>query len=139
MAKGEIVERVAKEVFAVPLASLYQGLTSACRPRLPIQRGKWLPVVSDLGVNESLVNVQSAPNEPESRKNKTETPAPVPGGTKNSQPIPHPETRLAKAVEFFNAGRQCEFDVMPGDIVGLVGESGCVRPTLKNHPATGKT
>lgn len=130
MHKGEIVEQgVAKEVLAAPRHPYTRALL-ACRPASN-PKGKRLPVVSDfLGVNESLVNVQSAPNEPRIAKDKTETPAPVLQVQNLSVQFPTRKNLFGKAVEFFNAVDNVSFDVMPGDIVGLVGESGCGKTTL---------
>ena len=130
MHKGEIVEQgVAKEVLAAPRHPYTRALL-ACRPASN-PKGKRLPVVSDfLGVDESLVNVQPAPNEPRIAKDKTETPAPVLQVQNLSVQFPTRKNLFGKAVEFFNAVDNVSFDVMPGDIVGLVGESGCGKTTL---------
>ncbi|HMU71346.1 MAG TPA: ABC transporter ATP-binding protein, partial [Ferruginibacter sp.] len=130
MHKGEIVEQgVAKEVLAAPRHPYTRALL-ACRPASN-PKGKRLPVVSDfLGVNESLVNVQPASNEPRSEKEKTETPDPILQVQNLSVQFPTRKNLFGKAVEFFNAVDNVSFDVMPGDIVGLVGESGCGKTTL---------
>ncbi|HNK27652.1 MAG TPA: ABC transporter ATP-binding protein [Ferruginibacter sp.] len=130
MHKGEIVEQgVAKEVLAAPRHPYTRALL-ACRPASN-PKGKRLPVVSDfLGVDESLVNVQPAPNEPRSEKEKTETPDPILQVQNLSVQFPTRKNLFGKAVEFFNAVDNVSFDVMPGDIVGLVGESGCGKTTL---------
>jgi peptide/nickel transport system ATP-binding protein len=130
MHKGEIVEQgIAKEVLAKPRHPYTRALL-ACRPASN-PKGKRLPVVSDfLGVDESLVNVQPAPNEPRIAKDKTESPAPILQVQNLSVQFPTRKNLLGKAVEFFNAVDNVSFDVMPGDIVGLVGESGCGKTTL---------
>ena len=130
MHKGEIVEQgIAKEVLAKPRHPYTRALL-ACRPASN-PKGKRLPVVSDfLGVDESLVNVQPAPNEPRSEKEKTETPDPILQVQNLSVQFPTRKNLFGKAVEFFNAVDNVSFDVMPGDIVGLVGESGCGKTTL---------
>lgn len=130
MHKGEIVEQgIAKEVLAKPRHPYTRALL-ACRPASN-PKGKRLPVVSDfLGVDESLVNVQPAPNEPRIAKDKTETPAPILQVQNLSVQFPTRKNLFGKAVEFFNAVDNVSFDVMPGDIVGLVGESGCGKTTL---------
>ena len=130
MHKGEIVEQgIAKEVLAKPRHPYTRALL-ACRPASN-PKGKRLPVVSDfLGVNESLVNVQPASNEPRSEKEKTETPDPILQVQNLSVQFPTRKNLFGKAVEFFNAVDNVSFDVMPGDIVGLVGESGCGKTTL---------
>ena len=130
MHKGEIVEQgIAKEVLAKPRHPYTRALL-ACRPASN-PKGKRLPVVSDfLGVDESLVNVQPAPNEPRIAKDKTESPAPILQVQNLSVQFPTRKNLFGKAVEFFNAVDNVSFDVMPGDIVGLVGESGCGKTTL---------
>ncbi len=130
MHKGEIVEQgIAKEVLTTPKHPYTRALL-ACRPASN-PKGKRLPVVSDfLGTKESLANGHTSVKEPRIPDPGPETPDPMLRVQNLTVQFPAKKNLFGKTVEYFNAVDDVSFDVMPGDIVGLVGESGCGKTTL---------
>ncbi len=131
MYNGEIVEQGnAKEILLSPQHPYTRALL-ACRPANH-PKGKRLSVVSDFIKAE---------------KKEFETEAPIrttfiPPDTANEQPstilkvehldvhFPVKKNIFGKATQFFKAVDNISFTVHQGDIVGLVGESGCGKTTL---------
>lgn len=133
MYKGEIAEQgKAADILRSPQHPYTKALL-ACRPAGK-PKGKRLPVVSDFLETGAGVNLQTA-----IYKTSTE-----PGGqTLSSQlrttvlevnnltvQFPIKKNLFGKPVKFFNAVDDVSFKVNQGDIVGLVGESGCGKTTL---------
>jgi peptide/nickel transport system ATP-binding protein len=135
MRQGEIVEQgPAKDILHVPQHPYTKALL-ACRPAGQ-QKEKRLPVVSDFinqeaGITEKLI----APEEP-----KTQDTIPIAIGTETKNTVleiknlsvhfPLRKNIFGKASSFFKAVDDVSFTVQQGDIVGLVGESGCGKTTL---------
>lgn len=132
MHRGEIVEQGnAREIFSAPKHPYTRALL-ACRPAGKPKNMR-LPVVSDF--LEPLRNEQ-----PETTSSKPETRTNQPETRNESLPVlqiqnlhvtfPVKKNMFGKPIKFFNAVDDVSFDVMEGDIVGLVGESGCGKTTL---------
>ncbi|MBK7123798.1 MAG: ABC transporter ATP-binding protein [Chitinophagaceae bacterium] len=131
MYKGEIVEQgPSKEILLSPKHPYTKALL-ACRPAGQ-KKGHRLPVVSDfMNVPEKIFE----------RTNSILTPV-NPQGPAGEQPatnllvenlvvkFPVQKNIFGKATQFFNAVDDVSFTVQRGDIVGLVGESGCGKTTL---------
>src|SRR4030095_1213512 len=128
MYKGEIVETNSiKEIFTNPQHPYTKGLL-ACRPVFH-QKGERLPVVSDfLEKNRSETAASNQKQEIRNiEKNKTETLLRV----KNlSVWFPVKKNVLGKSISFTKAVDDVSFNVIKGETLGLVGESGCGKTTL---------
>lgn len=125
MYKGEIVEaNSAREIFFNPQHPYTKGLL-ACRPVFH-KKGERLPVVSDFleeKKNETNQKEEIRNNE----KNKSETLLSV----KNlSVWFPVKKNILGKTLSFTKAVDDVSFEVIKGETLGLVGESGCGKTTL---------
>src|SRR5437773_8451316 len=135
MYKGDIVEQnPVKEIFNSPQHPYTKALL-ACRP-VNHQRGERLPVVTDF-LREDQLGVTSY--EPGDKKPETRNPQSITS-------IEKPETLLevenlsvwfpvkknlfGKPLEFIKAVDNVSFQVFKGEILGLVGESGCGKTTL---------
>lgn len=135
MHKGEVVEQGnAKEILRTPKHPYTKALL-ACRPAGQ-SKTKRLPVVSDfLGTKGTLVNGHSSliidqtnNSEPQTLNLKPQT------NTLEVKDLsihfPVKKNIFGRPVKFLKAVDDVSFDVQPGDIVGLVGESGCGKTTL---------
>ena len=129
MYKGEIVEQgKAKDILLAPQHPYTKALL-ACRPAGKT-KGKRLPVVGDF--METVSKLQAERLKPEA----------IPQPTNNEQRttileiknlhvhFPIKKNLFGKTTQFFNAVDDVSFTVQQGDIVGLVGESGCGKTTL---------
>ena len=128
MYKGEIVETNSiKEIFINPQHPYTKGLL-ACRPIFH-KKGERLPVVSDfLEDNESeLVSVNQKHEIRNIEKDKIETLLHV---NNLSVWFPVKKNLLGKSLSFTKAVDDVSFDVINGETLGLVGESGCGKTTL---------
>jgi peptide/nickel transport system ATP-binding protein len=136
MHKGEIVEQgVAKDILQSPQHPYTKALL-ACRPAGKA-KGERLPVVSDFINQETeIIKKQAAPEEPktqDSPKDPAEKPEIVNTvlEVKNlSVHFPVKKNLFGKALGFLKAVDDVSFTVQQGDIIGLVGESGCGKTTL---------
>ncbi|MBL0183260.1 MAG: ABC transporter ATP-binding protein [Chitinophagaceae bacterium] len=133
MHKGEIVEQGnAKEILSSPKHPYTKALL-ACRPAGQ-SKNKRLPVVSDfLGTKEtighsSLVIKQANSSEHQTSNLKPQTT--ILDIQNLNVHFPTKKNIFGKPVKFFKAVDDVSFDVQQGDIVGLVGESGCGKTTL---------
>jgi peptide/nickel transport system ATP-binding protein len=129
MHKGEIVEQGSvKDILQAPQHPYTKALL-ACRP-VGKTKGKRLPVVSDfMSLNaETVVENLSLPEEQQTTNNKPQTTILE---VKNLHVhFPIKKNFFGKPVDFFKAVDDVSFTVQQGDIVGLVGESGCGKTTL---------
>ena len=131
MYKGKIVETNSrKEIFGNPQHPYTKGLL-ACRPVFH-QKGERLPIVSDFLVTED--------NKPQTivKTPKLETATVV---SDHSSPVlltvnnlsvwfPVKKNLLGKSLSFTKAVDDVSFEVIKGETLGLVGESGCGKTTL---------
>ena len=128
MYKGKIVETNSrKEIFVSPQHPYTKGLL-ACRPVFH-QKGERLPVVSDfLEVKKTEIKISTEKQEIINiEKDKTETLLRV----KNlSVWFPVKRNLLGKPLSFTKAVDDVSFEVIKGETLGLVGESGCGKTTL---------
>ena len=129
MYKGEIVEQgTTKEVLQSPQHPFTKALL-ACRPAGK-PKGERLPVVSDfLGDGEKVLSA-SVQNtvQPQATNDKQQTPVLKVENLKVYFPVK--KKIFGKPSQFFKAVDDVSFDVMQGETVGLVGESGCGKTTL---------
>ncbi len=124
MYKGEIVETgTTKQIFEKPQHPYTKGLL-ACRPILH-EKGERLPVVSDFLENR-IAETQSKSESV--RKGSSQTPLIKVENLKVW--FPKFKTLLGKPKEFIKAVDDVSFEVIQGETLGLVGESGCGKTTL---------
>ena len=130
MHKGEIVEQgSAKDILHTPRHPYTKALL-ACRPAGQ-PKGKRLPVVSDFINQEAeLTEKMTAAEEPKTQDTRPENKNTVLEITNLSVHFPLKKNIFGKASTFFKAVDDVSFTVQQGDIVGLVGESGCGKTTL---------
>jgi peptide/nickel transport system ATP-binding protein len=145
MYKGEVVEQgVAKDILQSPQHPYTKALL-ACRPAGQ-PKGKRLPVVSDFlkPKNEKERNggqIRSANGGATIIYNEQ---PPVLRVENLSVRFPVKRNLFGKTTRYFDAVNDVSFTVHQGDIVGLVGESGCGKTTLGRailqlvKPASGK-
>ena len=128
MRKGEIVEQgSAKDILLNPQHPYTKALL-ACRPAGKA-KGERLPVVSDF-INEESIKPEkiSATAQPQTTNHRLQTTILE---VKNLQVhFPVKKNLFGKATQYFKAVDNVSFTVQQGDIVGLVGESGCGKTTL---------
>ncbi len=133
MYKGEIVEQGnAKELLLLPKHPYTRALL-ACRPAGKA-KGERLPVVSDFTNGKRKTTKVNLPENLPSQKPSDGNRVPI------QKPLLHVEglevhfpvkkNFFGRTVRSFKAVDQVSFTVQPGDIVGLVGESGCGKTTL---------
>lgn len=136
MHKGEIVEQgIAKEILQSPQHPYTKALL-ACRPAGK-PKGKRLPVVSDFfSKYDDMVKVPASTEEPEI-KDILKDPADKPETINTVLEVknlhvhfPVKKNLFGKPLKFFKAVDDVSFCVQQGDIIGLVGESGCGKTTL---------
>jgi len=128
MRKGEIVEQgFAKDILHNPQQPYTKALL-ACRPAGQ-PKGKRLPVVSDF-INDFKKNKELivANNQPKTQNSSPKTT--VLEIEQLTVSFPVKKNLFGKTTKFFKAVDDVSFTVQQGDIVGLVGESGCGKTTL---------
>lgn len=125
MYKGEIVEQGnAKDILLSPKHPYTRALL-ACRPATQ-SKGKRLPVVSDFLEEPNISFVPKI-----IKQSTVNSPATAVLEVENLQiNFPVKKNIFGKATQFFKAVDDVSFTVQQGDIVGLVGESGCGKTTL---------
>ncbi|HQW91581.1 MAG TPA: ABC transporter ATP-binding protein [Ferruginibacter sp.] len=128
MYKGEIVEQgPAKEILLSPKHPYTKALL-ACRPAGQ-KKGHRLPVVSDfMNVPEKIV--EQAVSKPLTINPKYDQQTTNLVVENLVVKFPVQKNVFGKVTQFFNAVDDVSFRVQRGDIVGLVGESGCGKTTL---------
>src|SRR6188768_3656943 len=128
MYKGKIVETNSrKEIFVNPQHPYTKGLL-ACRPVFH-QKGERLPVVSDF-LEESKTEIKSSNEKHEIRNIKNDKPETLLGVKNLSVWFPIKKNLLGKSLSFTKAVDDVSFEVIKGETLGLVGESGCGKTTL---------
>jgi peptide/nickel transport system ATP-binding protein len=138
MYKGEIVEQNSvKELFKRPQHPYTKALL-ACRPVLH-QKGERLPVVSDF-IKETIENREPGISKHDTNSEKSgqqETNFQLPSTIEPLLKVqnlsvwfPVKKTILGKPLAFTKAVDDVSFEVMKGETLGLVGESGCGKTTL---------
>ena len=131
MYKGEIVEENSiKEIFTNPQHPYTKGLL-ACRPVL-YKKGERLPVVSDF--------LEAADNQQQGKvKQATFDADKIADGQSSATLLsiknlsvwfPVKKNLLGKTLSFTKAVDDVTFEVIKGETLGLVGESGCGKTTL---------
>jgi len=128
MYRGEIVETgKTKQIFDNPKHPYTKGLL-ACRPILH-EKGERLPVVSDFVEEHKTEAVFKSKSQPvQAPIQKTSTPLIRVEHLKVWYPAF--KTLLGKPRQFIKAVDDVSFEVMQGETLGLVGESGCGKTTL---------
>ncbi|MFT5617229.1 MAG: peptide/nickel transport system ATP-binding protein [Arenicella sp.] len=147
MYRGNVVEKgTVWDIFANPQHPYTKGLL-ACRPRLDIKL-KTLPVVSDFMQTDSrgnivdlndakfksvgqaiMVNYQSE-EELKERQERIVQQEPILSVRNLETHFPLEKSFFGKPKSWLKAVDDISFDVYPGEILGIVGESGCGKTTL---------
>lgn len=128
MYKGEIVENNSiKEIFRNPQHPYTKGLL-ACRPILH-QKGRRLPTVSDF-LEERKSEIGTTTQEKEISKAEKTQPEILLQVKELSVWFPVKRNLLGKTLSFTKAVDGVSFEVIKGETLGLVGESGCGKTTL---------
>ncbi len=149
MQQGKIVELGnVVEIFENPKHPYTKGLL-ACRPPLN-KRLKRLPVIADFikNVNKSEINThvsnKLSTTEIDEQLKKLEQQKNILEVKNLTVQFPSKKNFLGQSTEFLNAVDNISFQVLQGETLGLVGESGCGKTTLGktilrlNQPAEGE-
>jgi peptide/nickel transport system ATP-binding protein len=135
MYKGDVVEQnPVKEIFNNPQHPYTKALL-ACRP-VNHQRGERLPVVTDFLKEDQLgvTSYEPGDEKPEARSWQAITSIGKPETLLEVENLsvwfPVKKNLFGKPLEFIKAVDNVSFKVFKGEILGLVGESGCGKTTL---------
>ncbi|WP_343524835.1 ABC transporter ATP-binding protein [Pedobacter sp.] len=136
MYKGGIVEQgAAKSIFENPQHPYTKGLL-ACRPSPHLQLKK-LPVVADFltgKIDDASAHLQPSnqltASEIAARREKLYARQPLLQVKNLCTWYPIKSGLFGKTTDYVKAVDQINFEVFPGEILGLVGESGCGKTTL---------
>ncbi|MFD2584460.1 ABC transporter ATP-binding protein [Pedobacter vanadiisoli] len=136
MYKGEIVEQgPAKSIFESPQHPYTKGLL-ACRPSPSLQLKK-LPVVADFltgKIDDASAHLQPSNQlttaEIAARREKLYARQPLLQVKNLCTWYPIKSGLFGKTTDYVKAVDQINFEVFPGETLGLVGESGCGKTTL---------
>ncbi|TAL51154.1 MAG: ABC transporter ATP-binding protein, partial [Chitinophagaceae bacterium] len=131
MYKGEIVEQnTVKELFKNPQHPYTKGLL-ACRPVLH-QKGERLPVVSDFleSIVHSPRSTAISVNPDSTSVDRRLSSVVLLSAEQLSVWFPAKKTFLGKTLAFTKTVDDVSFEVLKGETLGLVGESGCGKTTL---------
>jgi peptide/nickel transport system ATP-binding protein len=133
MYKGVIAEQnTVQQIFTNPQHPYTKGLL-ACRPILH-EKGKRLPVVSDFLERKSEVrgqNPMAIGSETTTPTSDLQPPASVLLQVKNLAVwFPNKKTFIGKTLSYTKAVDDVSFEIVKGETMGLVGESGCGKTTL---------
>ncbi|MBC6111956.1 ABC transporter ATP-binding protein [Pedobacter fastidiosus] len=136
MYKGEIVEQgSAKSIFENPQHPYTKGLL-ACRPSPALQLKK-LPVVADFltgKIDDASAHLQASNQLTEAeialRRKQLYEQKPLLQIKNLCKWYPINNGFFGKTTEYVKAVDQLNFEVFPGETLGLVGESGCGKTTL---------
>jgi peptide/nickel transport system ATP-binding protein len=143
MYQGKIVEQGdVRDIFANPQHPYTKGLL-ACRPPLD-KRLSWLPTVADFmateddgtvkersqTVEEVIERLVITKEEQDKRRRELGAGKPILKVRNLKTYYPLLKTIFGTSREFIKAVDDVTFDVYPGEILGLVGESGCGKTTL---------
>lgn len=129
MYKGEIAEQGDTKSILLSPQHPYTKALLACRPAGK-PKGKRLPVVSDFinkaeaGIENQISSIQYSVSSIEKKE------LPILEVKNLTVSFPVKKNLFGKPIQFFNAVDDVSFTVTKGDIVGLVGESGCGKTTL---------
>ena len=128
MYKGKIVETNSRrEIFENPQHPYTKGLL-ACRPVFH-QKGERLPIVSDF-LEEKKTELKRSDEKHEIRNIVNDNPATLLSVKNLSVWFPIKKNLLGKSLSFIKAVDDVSFEVIKGETLGLVGESGCGKTTL---------
>jgi peptide/nickel transport system ATP-binding protein len=128
MYKGEIVEtNITKKIFSNPKHPYTKALIN-CRPS-PASKGKRLPVINDFMAETIRINEQEITSE-EYKKQIDESGIELLKVENLRVYFPIKKSFTGKILKEIKAVDDVSFSVKKGEIVGLVGESGCGKTTL---------
>ncbi|GAA4309147.1 ABC transporter ATP-binding protein [Mucilaginibacter gynuensis] len=136
MYKGDVVEEAnVNDLFDDPQHPYTKGLL-ACRPS-PDYRLKKLPVVADFFNTDNNLSIESireryayTDKEIDKRRKKLYDRAPILKVNQLSTWFPVSKGLFGSSKAVVKAVNQVNFEVFPGETLGLVGESGCGKTTL---------